>query len=321
MNNLKVVMYHYVRELKNTRFPGIKGLNLSEFEEQIEYFKNNYNFVTIKDIYDSIYSCKPLIENAIYLTFDDGYIDHYTNVFPILKNNDIEGFFSMPAKILEEREILDVNKIHLILSNTPDDEIRKVLDDRLNHYRGKDYDYPSNENIYQTLTKEKSRFDSDEIIYIKRVLQTYLPKKLRANITDELFDKFVLKKNNISNNVILSELYMTKEQVKLMKKSGMVFGYHGYEHDWLGNMRDEEMIKDFDKAMEFWKNLFGENLQFTCFPYGSYNKNTIKYAKKLGFSIGFSTKRGESILNEDNALILERFDTNDFYPKSRNERI
>ena len=36
MNNLTIVMYHYVRDLKNSRYPDIKGLDVSLFKEQID---------------------------------------------------------------------------------------------------------------------------------------------------------------------------------------------------------------------------------------------------------------------------------------------
>ena len=32
MSNLTIVMYHYVRDLKNTRYPGIKGLDIDLFK-------------------------------------------------------------------------------------------------------------------------------------------------------------------------------------------------------------------------------------------------------------------------------------------------
>jgi len=33
---LTIVMYHYVRELKHSRYPEIKGLAIDDFKEQIE---------------------------------------------------------------------------------------------------------------------------------------------------------------------------------------------------------------------------------------------------------------------------------------------
>ena len=35
---MKIVMYHYVRDYKNTRYPYIKGLDVRDFEFQIPVF-------------------------------------------------------------------------------------------------------------------------------------------------------------------------------------------------------------------------------------------------------------------------------------------
>lgn len=40
-----VVMYHYVRDLKNSRYPAIKGLDLKLFCQQIEFFLQHFSFV------------------------------------------------------------------------------------------------------------------------------------------------------------------------------------------------------------------------------------------------------------------------------------
>ena len=38
-NNIYIVMFHYVREIKKSKFPNIKGLEFSDFKDQILYFK------------------------------------------------------------------------------------------------------------------------------------------------------------------------------------------------------------------------------------------------------------------------------------------
>ena len=43
-----IVMYHFVRDLKNSRYPEIKGLDISLFKEQIKYLKKFYNFITME---------------------------------------------------------------------------------------------------------------------------------------------------------------------------------------------------------------------------------------------------------------------------------
>ena len=37
-NNIYIVMYHYVREIKNSKFPNLKGLEFEDFKKQINYF-------------------------------------------------------------------------------------------------------------------------------------------------------------------------------------------------------------------------------------------------------------------------------------------
>ena len=36
-----IIMYHYVRDLKNGRYPKIKGLDILLFKEQIKYLKKH----------------------------------------------------------------------------------------------------------------------------------------------------------------------------------------------------------------------------------------------------------------------------------------
>lgn len=51
MQSCNVIMYHYVRELKYSFFPEIKGLEVQEFENHIKYLiKEKYKFLSIDDI-------------------------------------------------------------------------------------------------------------------------------------------------------------------------------------------------------------------------------------------------------------------------------
>ena len=129
-SEVTIVMYHYIRDLKNSRYPNIKGLDIEKFKKQLKFFKENYNFIRIEDIisYYKNPKEKKLPEKAILLTFDDGYKDHYTYVLPVLLENDIQGCFYIPTKCFQNKKVLDVNKIHFILENCIEKE-EKILDD------------------------------------------------------------------------------------------------------------------------------------------------------------------------------------------------
>ena len=59
---------------------------------------------------------KVLPENACLLTFDDGYLGHYITVFPELARRGWSGAFYPPVVALHREQVMEVNKIHLILA-------------------------------------------------------------------------------------------------------------------------------------------------------------------------------------------------------------
>ena len=42
MSDLTIVMYHYVREIKGSDYPNIKGLEIDGFKRQLDYFSKNF---------------------------------------------------------------------------------------------------------------------------------------------------------------------------------------------------------------------------------------------------------------------------------------
>lgn len=93
MSRLTIVMYHYVRPIADSRYPQIKGLELALFKEQIQYFRENFHVITMEQVIDYLDGGDPLPDKAMLLTFDDGYIDHYRYVFPLLKEYGMQGSF------------------------------------------------------------------------------------------------------------------------------------------------------------------------------------------------------------------------------------
>ena len=114
--DLTIVTYHYVRDLQRSRYPGIKARTVQQFEEQLDFISKNYAVVTAQDVVLAVLERKPLPPAALWLTFDDGYIDHFTNVFPRLHARGLQGTFFVPASSVQKRQLLDVNKVQFILS-------------------------------------------------------------------------------------------------------------------------------------------------------------------------------------------------------------
>ena len=317
MGNYKVtiIMYHYVRDLKNSRYPSIKGLDLSLFIEQLNYLQKYYNVITMEQLIYSIESKAKLPLKSALLTFDDAYIDHFNTVFPILYNRKIQGSFYVPAKTILNHLVLDVNKIHFIIASVSDIAtlIKKTFNE-LNKYR-KEYQLKINEFYFEKLAIA-NRMDSKEIIFFKRLLQKELPESLRKKIIVKLFEEFV----GIDEEAFSRELYMNKEQIMCMIQNGMHIGNHGFDHYWLNSLTEEKQREEIIKGNNFLKEM-GVNMNnwTMSYPYGAYNKSLINILKEYNCRLGLATNVEMADISKNNRFELPRLDTNDLPKDSSSE--
>lgn len=312
-SKVTIIMYHYVRYLKQSRYPQIKGLDVTLFREQIGYLKKHYHFITMEMLIDSIDNKKSLPKKSILLTFDDAYLDHFTQVFPILIKNNIQGSFFPPVKVITEHTVLDVNKIHFILASCENKQliiscIYKLLDKHREIYA-----LYANEYYFRKLAKP-NRFDTAEVIFIKRLLQVELVEDLRKIITNELFVKFV----NMPESVFSRELYMSIDQIKTMQHMGMHIGSHGYDHYWLNSLTKKQQKSEIIKSIDFINEIGGDITNWTmCYPYGVFNDDTIKILHEHNCKLALTTNVDVADINKENKFTLSRLDTKDI-PKKRN---
>ena len=315
-DKFSVVMYHYVRDLQNTRYPAIKGLDIRMFHEQLAYFKKHYHFVSAAQLVDAFENGTELPPKSLLFTFDDAYIDHFTNAFPLLDEYGAQGLFFVPVKAIMNHEVLIVNKIHHVLA-VCDKHINELVQQvkmLLEPYEGKNgvqtFEY------YFDKLSVANRFDCKEVIFIKRLLQVELQEPVRSAIINQLFKKYV----SSDEGAFSRELYMSEDQLKCMQRNGMIIGSHGYDHFWLGSLPKEEQLIELTKSVDFLKGLGVDmNTLSIGYPYGSHNEDTLDIARGFGFKLGFTTVVDIATTTGD-SLTIPRLDTNDF-PKDGNAEV
>ena len=55
---VEFIMYHYVRDVKNSLFPKLKALDYKDFICQINFLKKNYNIISIEQFYNNDFDKK-----------------------------------------------------------------------------------------------------------------------------------------------------------------------------------------------------------------------------------------------------------------------
>lgn len=306
MTDLTIVMYHYVRPIQDSKFPGIKGLELTGFERQLDFFQENYNIVETEQVIEAVTLGKKLPKNAIWLTFDDGYKDHYGYVLPSLLRRKLTGAFFPPKLAIEENVILDVNSVHHILSCAQDiNELVCKLGKLCSFYGISTEKF---NECYQQFAVS-NRYDSKDTIFFKRMLQHALPEDVRSLIAAELFYEYVGETEADFSN----KLYMSLDEVRSLVDNGMYVGSHGCKHYWLDKISIEAQRQDIGDSLEFLEHIGASTSKWVmCYPYGAYNQETLSLLHELGASVGVTTEVRTARLSEDNPLTLPRFDTNDF---------
>jgi peptidoglycan/xylan/chitin deacetylase (PgdA/CDA1 family) len=139
------------------------------------------------------------------------------------------------------------------------------------------------------------------------MLQWVLPEQVRSQVTDRLFQKFV----SCDEAAFAQELYMDVPQMREMNSAGMEIGGHGYNHLWLGQLSRHDQAEEIRRTVSFLGTVLGHRPSdwTMCYPFGSYNSETLELLAKMDCAIGLTTRVGSA--NLSHPLELDRFDTND----------
>lgn len=108
-----ILVYHYVEYVKDERDTIRKSLSITPhvFENQLKTLVNaKYHFITARALGEYLEGSKNLPQNPVILTFDDGYEDFYTDIFPFLQKYHvvatqylISDFINQPNYMSDEQ--------------------------------------------------------------------------------------------------------------------------------------------------------------------------------------------------------------------------
>lgn len=303
---LDIVMYHYVRPIIGSSYPNIKGLEVSGFKRQLEYFSKERSIVSTSDVLKAVEGDLSLPKNAVWLTFDDGYKDHFEYVAPLLEQYGFDGAFFPVSDCYTKNQILDVNKIQYILAVAETDDL--LLENLRDEMFGEGYGRSDWDNFWVSIDKS-SRYDTENTIFFKRMLQRELPIEQRQKILSNLFERIVGR----SEADLANELYMSESDLISLHRRGFTIGSHTASHQWLNSLSVDEQKNEIDNSLSALKSIRGGlDNWILCYPYGGYNEDTLSILKENNCAFALTTKVGSTDLSIQNKYELSRLDTNDF---------
>lgn len=146
---IPIFMFHYIKDIPSNSLDQIQyrlSFSPKKLENFLIYFKeNNIKTLTFWDLKNIIENKKDFPKKAVILSFDDGHIDHYNNVFPLLKKYNMKWVFfiisNKPWKdplyanwdqikemSLHWQEIGSHTKSHFNLTTLSDEKLKEELE-------------------------------------------------------------------------------------------------------------------------------------------------------------------------------------------------
>jgi peptidoglycan/xylan/chitin deacetylase (PgdA/CDA1 family) len=117
MIRVPILMYHYVEYVKDKGDTIRQSLSISPytFEEEVKTLVDaGYTFMTNAELADALSGIIPLQAKPVVLTFDDGYRDFYTNVYPILKKYHVKATVYIISGFLGYPNNMDGSQVRVL---------------------------------------------------------------------------------------------------------------------------------------------------------------------------------------------------------------
>lgn len=275
-NKFAVLTYHRVGNINNSYNQLFTDKKF--FENQLKWLSE---YFTVMDLGQAIALSEQnkLPKRVVVITVDDGYVDSYQTIFPLMKKYNLVGSFFISTSGLEEGYLWDElvsSAIMQIKSTTESIAYQGVV------YSLKTY--------------------NEKLICLNKILTfiKYSPLEQRGKLIDQLL--------LVTGKPKLDPQFLNAEQIVAMKNAGMTIGAHTENHPILALETNEIAEHEMQLSKDKLEAIIESPVDFLAYPNGKMTKDFTAIhetiAEKIGFKAALSTERGnvENVASERYAL-------------------
>lgn len=96
---------------------------------------------------------------------------------------------------------------------------------------------------------------------------------------------------------------MSADNIRAMAGGGMQFGSHTMTHRALGELPESEIRDELQTSKNILENVLNSDVRTIAYPRGSYNEETLRIAKELGYVGGLTTRNGKCTRQADHFVL------------------
>lgn len=137
------------------------------FSRQMEYLRNNYSIVPLSEVVDFAKGTKEMPRRSVSITFDDGYRDFYSNVYPYFRKYELPATIFVTTGYVGKEWAFNEYGLEMLTW----DEIEEISKNNI--------EIGAHTVTHPSLQEENRLKAEYEIIESKREIETHLKKRVR----------------------------------------------------------------------------------------------------------------------------------------------
>jgi peptidoglycan/xylan/chitin deacetylase (PgdA/CDA1 family) len=272
--SIQILVYHRVNDENDCVFPGVP---IEVFNEQMEYVAENYQVSTLDDLVQRL-PTGDVPENALAITFDDGYRDNYEHAFPILKR------LGLPATIFLATDGIDSGR--MLWHDWVFAALRETRVTALENFRGNGSTYPLNtpaekrHALMEVLKFLWSLDDRDRSLWVERLINNL----------------------GIEEPVTCEGLMLGWDDIRIMSEHRVTFGAHTVTHPILSKLPTRQLKREIRESKATIESKLNMPVKHFAYPVGRREDFTDDVKNELrdaGFECAVTTIFGANDSKQD----------------------
>jgi peptidoglycan/xylan/chitin deacetylase (PgdA/CDA1 family) len=289
-----VLMYHRVlpddARAQTWSHPAIV-VSRRTFERQMQMLSRHFRVLSAEE-FQKQFEAGRFEPRSCLVTFDDGWIDTYTEAWPVLRRYDLPALVFLPSAYIGTGEVFWQERlgrlVHAVGQRGQNDQAlaaraRPVLADfGLEAALG--------------MTSDTARLGIMDLVRSKKREHTWDPSAAVRAIAALVPDV------DTSDSI---DRFIDWDQAREMAQGGVSFGSHGDSHRLLTTLTPEEVQKEVRISSAHLERSLGARPVAFCYPNGDWNRGVARAVAKR-FALAFSTRRGRVDATSEDRFAIRR---------------
>lgn len=214
IKGLPILLYHKI----SFKYNGLLTISEGRLKKQFEYLQENgFTPIFFSELIDHVNNGTALPAKPVIITFDDGYQNNYTYLYPLLEKFSFKATIFLPVGYIGETNKWDHKSIKLMSYDILRSMDGKYVEFGLHSYHHKSYKRKTVDFIEEDLKKCYTTLEENNISYVKVLAYPYgsFPREKEAFLKfSEMLKKsgivFGLRIGNRINRLPITNPYLVK---------------------------------------------------------------------------------------------------------------